>query len=601
MKKLYLALIVILVTFVSIQSQSPSPSSIIVNTDGPYYTESTIGFNKTCHDSVRGTSTWDFGDGTIITYPDDNNRGWQYHAYLLPGTYKVKYTHGVAVSTPICGSFSTAPFTVTYVITISPKRAVTASPSNPKVDQSVYFQALNFVTSSVLWNFGDGTQLWGAHYQTHRYQNTGVYTVSVMEKDIKHTPVTSVVTISPDDRFIQLSKSEARVGEPLIVYARNFNGKTILWDFGDGTMLIGGHTISHIYNKPGNYIVKAVDDGGESMKNFELPVKIFGITDNVILEIAELRFDNGKYFMVVPRNSKTLKPLLKLKMRGTGVITGQWLYDGVVYGLINELSRQGEVKEITMNQAQQLPTIEPGVHTVSFKLTKPVVDVTFPILRYYVLPYETSLNTVSPPDGFVAKDDEIPEFSWDQPKGGAAKYQIAFSHSLYDLLNNKSAIKWTDVKGSLAFTPGKDIWDGFKRNRWTYWKVRSFDSLNNVTGESGISEIKVVVATAEITLNKVTSLDGDEITLGKNGIFTGSSMILVNGNIEYKGESEYLILQILVNDVMVDQLLFRDVKKGEVREFETSIPSGKKGKILFRVLKTSSPSVIVGIKGIMLR
>ncbi|MCK5221256.1 MAG: hypothetical protein KAR14_06730, partial [Candidatus Aminicenantes bacterium] len=182
-----------------------------------------------------------------------------------------------------------------------------------------------------------------------------------------------------------------------------------------------------------------------------------------------------------------------------------------------------------------------------------------------------------------------------------AKYQIAFAHSLFDLLNNRSSIKWTDVRGSLNFTPGKEIWDGLKRNRWTYWRVRAVDSFNNTTVESGINEIKVVVATAEITLNKVTGLDGNEITLSKDGIITGSSMILVNGNIEYKGESEYLILQVLVNDEMIDQLLFRDVKKGEVREFETSIPSGRKGKIVFQVLKTSSPSVIVGIKGIILK
>ena len=422
-----------------------------------------------------------------------------------------------------------------------------------------------------------------------------------MEKDIKHTPVTTVVTVSPDDRFIQVAKSEVRIGEPLGAYARNFNGETILWNFGDGTIVIGGHTITHIYSTPGNYIIKAVDDGGTSKKNFETQVNVYGLSDEVILEVAELRFDNGKYFMVVPRNSKKLKPLLKLKMRGTGAITGQWLYDGAVYGFINELSRQGEVKEITMDQARPLPTIEPGVHTVTFRLTRPEVDVVFPTLRYYVLPYEIGMNTISPPDGFVAKDNEIPEFSWDQPKGGAAKYQIAFAHSLFDLLNNRSSIKWTDVRGSLNFTPGKEIWDGLKRNRWTYWRVRAVDSFNNTTVESGINEIKVVVATAEITLNKVTGLDGNEITLSKDGIITGSSMILVNGNIEYKGESEYLILQVLVNDEMIDQLLFRDVKKGEVREFETSIPSGRKGKIVFQVLKTSSPSVIVGIKGIILK
>ncbi len=589
-------LIIILIFLFSINIYS----AIVVNKSGPYYVGEYIGFNKDCHDLDRGTSTWNFDDGTVYSYPDDSDYGWQNHIFNIPGTYKVRYTHGSTFVTPWCGS-TTAAYTENYVITIQARRAISFSPAQPKEDQQVYFQALNFVTSSVLWDFGDGTQLWGGHYQTHRYQNTGVYNVSVTEKDIKHTPVTTVVTVSPDDRFIQVATSEVRIGEPLTVYARNFNGKTILWNFDAGTIVIGGHTISHTYSKPGNYTIRAVDDGGTSKKSFETPVNVYGISDDVILEVAELRFDNGKYFMVVPRNSNKLKPLLRLKMRGTGTITGQWLYDGAVYGFINELSRQGEVKEITMDQARPLPTIEPGVHTVSFRLTRPEVDVVFPTLRYYVLPYEIGMNTISPPDGFVAKDNEIPAFSWDQPKGGAAKYQIAFSHSLFDLLNNRSSVKWTDVKGSLSFTPGKEIWDGLKRNRWTYWRVKAVDSFNNTTVESGINEIKIVVAEAEITLNKVTNLEGREISLNENGITSGSDMLLINGKVKYKGDSKFLILQILVNDKLVDQLLFRDVKKNETRNFETSVPGRHKGKIVFQVLKTSSPSVIVGIKGIILK
>ncbi len=582
------------------QTPPPTPSDIIVSQSEPYYVGDTISFSKTCHDSGRGTSTWYFGDGTTKSYPDDLDHGWQDHIYTIPGNYTIKYTRGSTFITPNCGS-TTASYTVTYRIKVGSERSISFSPLMPKEDQNIYFQALNFITPSVFWDFGDGTQFWGDQYQYHRYQKTGVYTVSVREKDLKHNPVTAFVTVSADDRFIQISKSEVRIGEPLVAYARNFHGESILWDFDDGTILFGGHTTSHIYNKPGNYMIKAVDEAGESARSFELPVKVYGISDDVILEVAELRFENGKYFQVVPRNSNRLKPLLKLKMRGTGIITGQWLYDGSVYGLINEFARQGEVKEITMDQARRLPTIEPGVHTISFKLTRPAVDVIFPTLRYYVLPYEISLATISPPDGFVAKDDEIPEFTWDQPKGSIGKYQIAFSHSLVNLLNNRSSVRWSEIKGIPAFTPDKEIWDGLKRNRWTYWKVRSLDNFNNIIGESNINEIKVVVATAEISLNKVTDLNGNEITLSRNGIITDSSMILINGNIEYKGESEYLILQVLVNDEMIDQLLFRDVKKGEKREFETSIPSMKKGKVMFRVLKTSSPSVIVGLKGIILR
>ena len=599
MKKIYLLLLILILTVVAIQAQSLL-GVIVVNKSDPFYVGDVIGFNKTCHDPVRGTSTWDFRDGTTITYPDDNNHGWQYHTYTIPGDYVVRYTHGSTVSTPWCGS-TFAAYTNVYRIRILARRTVTANPSSPKVDQLVYAQALNFTGSTANWDFGDGTVLNGGLAQTHRYQSTGVYTITVRELDVKHDPVYTTVSVSPDDRFIEISAPENRIGEAVTTSAFNFNSDTILWNFGDGTVVLGGHTISHIYNKTGDFRITAIDDSGESTRTFETFVKIFGLTDEVLLEIAELRFENGKYYMVVPRNSNRLRPVLKLKMRGTGAITGHWLYDGAVYGLINELSSQGEVKEITLNNSNPLPTMEPGVHTVSFRLTRPTTELVLPTLRYYVLPYEKSIETATPPDGFVAKEDEIPLFSWETPIGGASRYEITFSNSLFDILSNKETLNWNDVKGNLNYTPEKELWNTIKRNKWTFWKVRAMDSFGEIIGEGNVNEIKIVIAKAEITLNKVTGLNGNNISLRNDGIISGSEMLLIKGSVEYKDDSDYIIIQVLVNDNMVDQLLFRDVKKGEKREFETSVPGREKGKILFRVLKTSSPSVIVGLKGILLK
>ncbi len=596
MKISFSTILIFIFTLIFVQSLS-AQALITVNKSEPYYTGDIIGFNKTCHDYTRGPSTWDFGDGTTKTLPGSDDYGWQYHTYLESGTYTVRYTYGpIGMATPVCPSV-----TLTYTVKIKAKRAISVSPSNPKVDQLVYIQALNFDRSSVYWDFGDGTFFTGGLTQTHRYQTTGVFSITAREKDVKHETVYTTVSVSPDDRYIQISAPEVRIGEPATASVFNFNSDAVLWNFGDGTVLLGGHTISHIYNEPGVYRITAIDEGGESTKTFETSVKIFGISDEVLLEIAELRFDNGKYYMVVPRNSRILKPVLKLKMRGTGAITGHWLYDNAVYGLVSELSRQGEVKEITMDRSLPLPTNEPGVHTVSFRLTRPEANIEFPVLRYYVLPYEKTLETSAPPDGFVAKEDEIPVFSWATPIGGAARYQITFSNSLFDILNNKSNLIWNDVKGDLNFTPGKEIWGSIKRNKWTFWRVRGLDSFNKVIGESAVNEIKIVIAKAEITLNEVTGLNGSKISLRKDGIISGQEMLLIKGYVEYKDNSDYIILQVLVNDNMVDQLLFRDVKKGEKRSFETSVPGREKGKILFRVLKTSSPSVIVGLKGILLR
>ena len=53
---------------------------------------------------------------------------------------------------------------------------------------------------------------------------------------------------------------------------------------------------------------------------------------------------------------------------------------------------------------------------------------------------------------------------------------------------------------------------------------------------------------------------------------------------------------------LVDQLLFRDVKKDERKTFETSVPNPEKeSRVVFQVLKSSSPSVLVGYAELTLK
>ncbi len=588
-------IIFILILLISINIYS----DIIVNSSGPFYVGDPIGFNKDCHDSGRGTSTWDFGDGTTISYGDDLNHGWQMHTFETPGTYKVSYTHGSTFVTPECGT-SPAPFTEIMTITVQSKRAIIFSPSSPKEDQKVWFLASNFTGPYVNWNFGDGTALTGSMSLYHRYNTSGKYIVTAAETSIEHSPIRAYVTVLPDDRFLSISTPEVMINTPITVSANNFYGDGVLWNFGDGTEIIAPPETTHTFTRPGDYTITARDESGESSKVFQIQIKVIGISNDVTLDVAEIIFQNGKYYKVVSRNSKNIKAVLRLRMKGTGTVTGYWIVDDAPYGIINELAIQGELKEITTKDALPLPTSETGIHTVSFKLTKPNLEIEFPTLKYYVLPYENKLETFSPPDGFVAKEKEIPEFRWNFTKD-SIKYQIAFSNSLYMLLNPTLKTHWFDVGPELSFLPDKELWNGLKRNRWSYWKVRALDSSNNVVSESGVNRIKIVVASAEVTIKGVTDIDGNIIVMGKNGIKSNSDVLLVKGNIEYKGNSKYLILRVFIDDSMVDQLLFRDVKKGESRDFETSVPNKKGGKIIFQVLKTSSPSVIVGLKGILLK
>jgi PKD repeat protein len=531
---------------------------------------------------------WNFGDGTTVSAGSISVT----HVYNNAGNFTVTAKETNSNYNP-----------VSVIVTVTmPDRRIVYDPRSPRVDQLVYFRAENFLTGSIDWNFGDGTVVTGGSAMvSHRYMSEGTFIVSAKDSSINHTPITRNVVIFAENRYITVSPPEARTNDTITVQAFNFRGNYILWDFGDGRQVTGLQTETHVYSRAGTYIITARDEGGESQVPFTAQVVIKGIDDVVNLEVAELRLDNGKYYKVVSKNSKNLQAVLRMKMRGTGIISGFWAVDGHPYEFFSEVVSQGLVKEIFTRRIPGLPVTDPGIHQVTIHLTRPEIDIQFPILKYYVLPYENIVKPLTPPDGFVAKDKEIPVFSWEATKG-ANKYRVTFSNDLYPIMSNGETLNWIDVGPALTFTPGEQLWNGIERNRWTYWKVLALNTYGEVVAESDIMDIKVVIATANINIEKVTDLEGNDIPVDNGNIRTTVDDLLVHGSIEYAGDSEYLVLRVYVDNEISDQLLFRDVKKGEKRFFETSVPhKNTETRLFFRVLKTSSPAVVVGIQSLVLK
>ena len=313
------------------------------------------------------------------------------------------------------------------------------------------------------------------------------------------------------------------------------------------------------------------------------------------LEIAEISLDNGKYYKVIPKNSKDIKAELKMKMRGTGIVSGYWIVDNQPYQFFNETVYQGQIKNIYTQEIQGLPVFDPGMHTITVQLTRPATEtVVFSTLRYFVLPYENIIPALAPQDGAIIKEDEIAEFSWKEPLG-CSYYQIAFANSLFPLLQNDSTVKWLDCPDHLNFVPDSEVWNSIKRNQWTFWKVRAMDSAKSILAESSIQEIKIIIPGAKVGIEKITDLDGNGIVFSNSSASTRTDPVMIRGYLTYPGDAEFLVLRIYTNDTMVDKLLFRDVKKDEKRSFETSVPNKEKeNQLVFQVLKSSSPSVIIG-------
>lgn len=539
---------------------------------------------------LSGQIDWNFGDGNSV----NGGNATTTHVYMTQGTYTVTAKETGTNYTP-----------VTVIVNVTePNRLIGVSPRSPLVDMDVMFQAQNFITQSIDWNFGDGTIVTGGStLVTHRYQNPGTYTISAKDSTINHTPVTFTLSVGPENRYIAASPPEVLTNDDVTVTAYNFRGDFVLWNFGDGTQRSGARTETHQYTRAGTYTITAYDENGESRVPFTAQVTVRGIQDDVNLEIAQLSFENGKYYKVVPKNSKNIRAVLKMKMKGTGVVSGHFIVDGRPFEFFNEVASQGEIKEISTKNIPGLPVLSSGIHTVTVRLTKPSgVPLNFPVLKYYVLPYQLSVKTTAPSDGFIAKENEIPEFAWEETKG-ATNYQVAFSNNLYPMLNNSKYLRWADTGAKLKYTPGPYTWKQIKRNRWTYWRVRALNGAGTVIAESDIHDMKVVIATAKVTVDKVTKLNGDPIPVtGTGTVQTGEDDLLVHGSIQYMGKSKFIVLRVYVDNQLTDQLLFRDFKKKEIRYFETSIPNkNSKSRVQFKVLKTSSPAVIVGIKTLTLK
>ena len=562
---------------------------IVANLTNPYAGQ-TITFTAT-NFKTPSNITWDMGDGTTYLHKGSVIT----HSYSTAGNYATK-------AFDWNGDTTTAPVILTLTVA-TPPRGITYSPELPRVDQSVNIQAHGFKSGSIDWNFGDGSP--AQTYSTlvsHRFQKPGTFTITAKEHGMDSAPESRAITILPENRSLVLSASEARKDEPLTITALNFRGQLILWNFGDGTVVSGPATMTHIYKLPGNYLIIARDENGASEKKIQASVKVLGISDQVNLEIAEITLDNGKYYKVVPKNSKNIRAILKMKMRGTGIVSGYWIINNQPFEFFNETVYQGQIKTIFTKEIPGLPVFDPGMHTITVKLTRPESEtVVFPTLRYFVLPYENEITTLTPRDGAIIKEDEMANFSWQNVLGGSY-YQIAFANSLFPLLRDDPSVKWLNCPDSLNFTPDAETWNAIQRNQWTYWKVRAMDSNKSVLAASSVQEMKIIIPGAAVGIQKISDMDGNTIEF-VNGITTTKvDPLLVHGYLTYPAEAEYLILQVYANENKIDQLLFRDVKKEEKRFFETSVPnSEKESRILFQVLKSSSPSLIIGVLELQLK
>ena len=207
---------------------------------------------------------WDFGDGTrqlAGTTPVT-------HTYAAAGTYDVKL---ILVDTNYCNE----PDSITQQLRIAPN--VTARFQTPAVGCVPYnavFTNTSLAGQTFRWDFGDGSSFTTTSNGnvTHRYSNTGSYTVKLVAIDSAtcnisdSTTFTLSVRANPTSGFVY-NPNPTQPNTPINFVNQSFGGSRYQWRFGDGDSLntiLRDTTVKHLYNATGtfNACLVAYNDAG---------------------------------------------------------------------------------------------------------------------------------------------------------------------------------------------------------------------------------------------------------------------------------------------------------------------------------------------------
>lgn len=200
---------------------------------------------------------WDFGDGQTFT---TDKGGKVSHTYANPGNYYVNM-----LITDAGGCSSNIPSSQPVIVK-GPKASFYTSGTDVHLNTTVYFYNTtndNGNTGTVYnWDFGDGSTS-NDPYPFHTYPIPGTYVVNMRASNPSvpcgSTAAPLTIIVRPFNSNFSFNTSYvAGSCPPLLAYFTNtsYPYTHLSWDFGDGNTVDGVINPSHVYEKPGKYIVK---------------------------------------------------------------------------------------------------------------------------------------------------------------------------------------------------------------------------------------------------------------------------------------------------------------------------------------------------------
>jgi PKD repeat protein len=418
-----------------------------------------------------GTISWDFGDGPVVTGPK-----LMKHRYNRPGQFRVRAIDFAGRD----GKF------IDKNIVVENDTRLIDLPAEIIAGEAIDMQLKNTAPGSFIWKFSDGDTRSGPDLKGKAFRFAGPHKITVADPSGKLPPLEKVIQVLPDLRALKSSAGFALPKEEVTFTAMNFKGPGIRWDFGDGSVKENGQMMEkHAYDTLGRYQVKAVDFSGRSSKPFKAEVVVSEMTPGFEIDTLEFVFDNGKYYRVIAKNSPSPGYQLRVKAKGRGVLNGQFMLDNIPIGLFQIIVSENQTAHLPKNQLAALPTLDMGLHKITFKFNNYTFAKKIPIIKYFVS-LTGMIRIVTPPvDGKASIKDKI-VLSWDIDRKKPS-YEVAVSDIPFQFLDDKQ-IEWRPVDDSnrYPFDPGP-----YKPGAWIYWQVRLLNESKQVQTTSEIASFKL--------------------------------------------------------------------------------------------------------------
>ena len=214
----------------------------------------------------------------------------------------------------------------------------------------------------------------------------------------------------------------------------------------------------------------------------------FTITSEAAADFAikriELYFENRRAEITVEKNFPDLKALAEIRYVGSGLLQGFWEVDGRVLSQVNRHLTFAQSVTLETPDAPPLPTFDTGTHIVRFVITNPATEIPLPSILYFVTPTElpgplARIKLTSPEDGTLL-DYSTVKFRW-EGIGRSALFLIQFLDQ-----TDAQPIFSAYTRDSFYSLPEPVLKSIFSSGQKYYWRVKGFDTENNILGESDV-------------------------------------------------------------------------------------------------------------------